>query len=397
MSGSSESVAAFAPGRVNLIGEHTDYNAGLALPFAIARGVSVRGSRLGVPRLEVDALDFGERDAFTLAEVARARVELCAHEGPQPSPGAVPRSGPSVTPANGREALPAAAAAVRGQGWRAFVRGTAAELAAELAASGTELGGARLEISSTLPRGGGLSSSAALTIALCLALCALAGAELPAPLALARLGARVERRWVGAHSGLLDELAVLHGRERHALRIDFASLELAAIPLALGDHRLVVLDSGEAHSHGGGEPGAGGSYNTRRSECAQACELLGVRSLREATREAAGALPAPLAARALHVIGENARVEQTIAALRDGELARVGELLDESHESLRDRFEVSTPAVERTRARLKAAGALGARITGGGFGGYVLGLLPAGARPPEGALVVRPSAGARLL
>ena len=351
-----ERVTAFAPGRVNLIGEHTDYNNGLALPFAISRGISVRAEPLRHPRYEVAALDLGETDAFTLATAERVG------------------------------------------GWRAYVRGTVTALAAELAASGHELSGARIQIVSTLPPGGGLSSSAALTVALCLALVALSDVPAPEPLALARLCSGVEHDWAGARSGLLDQLAVLCGGEAHALRIDFASLEITPVPLALGEHDLVVLDSGETHSHGAATgTGQGGSYNARRAECARACELLGVASLRAATPQMAAALPAPLAARVLHVITENERVEQAVSALHRGDLRRLGELLDESHASLRERYEISTSAVERTALRLRAAGAIGARIIGGGFGGHVLALLPPGAQAPDGAVPVIPGAGAHLL
>ena len=142
---------------------------------------------------------------------------------------------------------------------------------------------------------------------------------------------------------------------------------------------------------------AADGYNRRRAECAEACELLGIESLREATAQRASELPDPLARRALHVITENERVRATEIALHAGDLDRVGALLNESHASLRDCFEVSTPAVERTVARLLSAGARGARLVGGGFGGHVLGLLPPAARLPDGAIEVTPAAGARLL
>ncbi len=158
-----------------------------------------------------------------------------------------------------------------------------------------------------------------------------------------------------------------------------AACEVTPVPLELGGYRLVTLDSGEQHAH------ADSGYNERRAECARACELLGVASLRDAAPDQAEELPIPLDRRVRHVISENARVDEAIAALGDGDFERVGELLDRSHASLRDDYEVSTPAVEAAVERLKAAGALGARIMGGGFGGHVLGLLPPDARPPEGS------------
>ena len=340
-----ERAAAFAPGRVNLIGEHTDYNRGLALPFAITEGVTVRASALGARRVEAVARDLDADDSFVLDSQERA------------------------------------------PGWRAFVRG----VVAELAGAGVELRGARLEIAGTVPRGAGLSSSAALEVALSLALIALAGAELPDRRELARICSRVENEWVGARTGLLDQLASLYGERDAALRIDFDSLRIDPVPLVLHGWRLVTLDSGERHAN------AASGYNARRVECAQACEELGVESLREATMTAVDSLPSPLAERARHVLDENARVEAAVAALEAGDLAGLGLLLDASHASLRDLYEVSTPAVEAAADRLRAAGAAGARVIGGGFGGHVLGLLPPDVAAPDGALEVGPGPGARLL
>ena len=338
---------AFAPGRVNLIGEHTDYNRGLALPFAIAEGVTVRAEALPGERIQVHARDLGERDEFALDDRSAAA------------------------------------------GWRAFVRGTVAELSQ----AGLEPVGARIEIGGDLPRGAGLSSSAALEVSLCLALLALAGHAEGAldRIATARLCARVENRWVGAHTGLLDQLASLCGEAQTALCIDFSTLAIEPVPLRLKGWRLVVLDSGERHAH------AISAYNQRRLECTRACELLGVPSLREASSEAVATLPEPLARRARHVLSENERVLATVAALRTGDLAAVGALMNASHASLREDYAVSTPSLEVAVARLLDAGAAGARMVGGGFGGSVLGLFAPGARPPDGAREVRPSAGAHLL
>jgi galactokinase len=352
----AERVGAFAPGRVNLIGEHTDYNRGLALPFAIAEGVTVRARLHEEPsqspaRIEAYASDLDERDEFALGETATA------------------------------------------EGWRAFVRG----VAAELASSGQPVRGARLEIGGDVPRGAGLSSSAALEVALCLALTALgAGENLAAVagldrMAIARLCARVENEWVGAHTGLLDQIASLYGAPDAALCIDFDIMSIEPVPLALDGWRLAVLDSGDRHAH------ASSGYNERRAECAMACELLGVESLRDADAEAVARLPEPLNLRAEHVLGENERVRATVAALRAGELAAVGPLLDASHESLRDRYQVSTPAVEAGVQRLRRAGAAGARMIGGGFGGSILGLLAPDVPTPPDAHEVRPGPGAHLL
>jgi galactokinase len=279
------------------------------------------------------------------------------------------------------------AAPERGAGWRAFARGAAAELGA----AGIELRPARLTISSDLPRESGLSSSAALTVALCLALCAAAGAPEPDRLELARLCSRVENDWAGSPTGLLDQIASLFGERGHALRIDTRTLEVTAVSLELGGATLATLDSGERRELGGS------GYAERRAECEAAARELGLGSLREAAPADAEQLPEPLASRARHVLSENARVEAMVEALRRHDPSEAGRLLDASHRSLRDDYEVSVPAVERTREEATAAGAIGARIVGGGFGGHVLALFPEGVEPPPAALAVRPGPGARLV
>src|SRR4051794_16233796 len=275
---------AFAPGRVNLIGEHTDYNDGLSLPFAIGAGVTVTATARDGDEVAADA-----------------------------------------------------------EGARDYVRG----VVAELRAAGLPVRGAVLEIRGDVPQGAGLSSSAALEVAVALALLALSGAEDADRLQLARICSRAENEWVGAQTGLLDQTASLCGREGHALRIDFRTMDVEPVPLELGDWRLVTVDSGEAHSN------ATGGYNQRRRECAEAARMLGLESLRDASIEAARDLPPPLTDRVRHVVHENARVEETVAALRAGDLAHVGALLDRSHDSLRTDYAASTPAVERTVAALK--------------------------------------------
>ena len=341
--------AAFAPGRVNLIGEHTDYNGGLCLPFAIELGVTVTATPLPGHHMDVRALDLDERDSFDAGDPGRA---------------------------------PAAPA-----GWRAFARGATAELArARIRAPAC-----RLEISSSVPPGAGLSSSAALSVALCLALLAAAGRREPDRTELARICSRIENDWVGAHTGLLDQLASLHGREGHALRIDMAAQDIRALPLELRRHRLAVLPSGAAREH------ARSGYNERREECRRACELMGVGTMREAESVDWEALPEPWRRRVRHVVSENRRVDAMVAALEGGDLDEAGRLLDASHRSLRDDYEVSAPEVERARERCHAAGAIGARVMGGGFGGSVLALFPPGRTPPAGALAVEPSGAARIL
>jgi galactokinase len=186
-------------------------------------------------------------------------------------------------------------------------------------------------------------------------------------------------------------MASIFGVAGCALLIDFADARVETVALELGAWRLAVLDSGESHSN------ASSGYNARREECASACEMLGVASLSLATAEQADRLPDRLRLRASHVIGENERVRAAVAALTRGDLQRVGALISASHESLRDRFEVSTPAVEAAVDAMLAAGAAGARVMGGGFGGSVLGLFPPAASPPAAAREVRPGPGAHVL
>jgi galactokinase len=338
-------VRAFGPGRVNLIGEHTDYNDGLCLPFAIAAGVTVEVEPASDDVVEAVAADLGETDAFGVAD---------------------------ATPADG---------------WSAFVRG----VVAELRAAGVPVRGGRLTIRGDVPRGSGLSSSAALEVALALALLAHSGHDEPDRRDLARLCSRVENEWVGAQTGLLDQLASLFGREGFAVRLDMRSLAIEPVAMALDGWRLVTVDSGVAHAH------AGSGYNERRQECRDACEALGVESLRDASPDRVDELPAPLDRRVRHVLDENARVDEAVAALRAGDLDALGRLLDASHASLRDQYEVSVAEVDALVERLRGGGAAGARMVGGGFGGAVLALLPPGAPRPEGAVEVVPSPPARLL
>jgi galactokinase len=237
-----------------------------------------------------------------------------------------------------------------------------------------------------VPRGAGLSSSAALSTGLALALLALGPGD-PAVdrRELARLCSRVENDWVGAQTGLLDQLAALFGRAGHVLRLDCRDLSIEEVALDLKGWTLAVAPSGHEHVH------AASGYNQRRAECREAAELLGVASLRDAPSDAPDRLPEPLNRRVRHVLTENARVDAAVSALREGDLDRLGELIDASHASLRDDYEVSVDAVERTVNRLKAAGAAGARIMGGGFGGSVLALFAPDAQPPEDATKVEPA------
>jgi galactokinase len=318
---------AYGPGRVNLIGEHTDYNDGLCLPFAIERGVTVTAG----------LQDGGEIAAPDLEDDDR------------------------------------------------FLRGAVAELGR----AGVELPGCRLAVASDLPHGAGLGSSAAFCVALTLSLYGVAGVDPPRPVRLARLCSRIETEWAGQETGLLDQLASLLGEEGRAVRLDMRTLEARSIELDLRGHVLATLDSGASRSL------ARSGYNERREECRRAIELLGLESLRDA--DDGSGLPAPLDRRVRHVVSENERVDTAAEALAAGDLAALGELLSASHASLRDDYEVSVSEVERAVEACIDAGALGARIMGGGFGGSVLALFPPDASLPDGAIAVQPGPGARYL
>ena len=280
-----------APGRVNLIGEHTDYSGGLVLPIAIDLGIDVR-------------VRPGDRIALTSAGDT---VVLAPDGGGEPA------------------------------GWGRYV----AAVARELAGLGREPVGIEGVVEAELPQGAGLGSSGALQVGLALALCDVAGFELE-PLELALACQRAEQRAVGVPSGILDQAASLLGREGSALLLDCGSFEhrWIDVPERLA---ILVVDSGERHSH------EGSRYGDRRRE-----------------------LEAGDPRRVRHVQTENERVRAAAAALQQQDLPALGELFAASHASLRDDYEVSTPTLDGVVAAALAAGAFGARMTGGGFGGSVV-------------------------
>ena len=309
-------VSASAPGRVNLIGEHTDYNEGFVLPLATRERAFVRLEPRGDNLVRAASRELGGPVEYRVGEE-------------EPS-----------------------------GGWIDYV-----------AAMTWALGlrdGFNVAIESDVPPGAGLGSSAALEIALGRALRDAFGLLLGDE-ALVHVGRRAETGFVGAQTGPMDQLASAFGSTGAALLIDCRSLDRRAIPFRA---EVVVLDSGVRHAN------AASAYNERRAECEQAAKRLGVHALRDAA--SADGLPEPLARRARHVIEENARVLEAAAALERGDDARLGALLDASHASQRDLFEVSVPEVDDLVALAKREGALGARLTGGGFGGAVVALAPAG-------------------
>ncbi|HTI33468.1 MAG TPA: galactokinase family protein [Miltoncostaea sp.] len=314
-------VVAHAPGRATVLGDHTDHQRGLVLPFALARGVTVTAVRTGARTVEVLALDVAAEDRFPLDEL------------------------PSAPPGD----------------WRAYVRGVLAEMERHAG----PLPGMRLTVTGDLPIGAGLSSSAALSSAVALAALAVAGAEEMERFLLAAVLRRVEWEWAGVRTGLMDQLAVLVSREGHALLADMATL----------DTRDVAMDGAR---FGGRDTGrrsvADGRYRERLDECAEAARRLGLPDLHAAVPADADRLPEPLAGRVRHVVSESARVRAGAVALEEGDLLGLGALMDESHRSLRDDFAVSTPAADAAWEAAHRAGALGARIMGAGFGGTVIAL-----------------------
>lgn len=327
-------VRAFAPGRVNLIGDHTDYTGGLALPMAVHLGTTVELER-GGPVVHLVSAD-------------------------EPEPAVVPVGGGD--PAD----LP--------PGWARYVAGVVAEVRPAEGGRGT--------VSTTLPLGAGMSSSAALEVAVALAL----GFQ-GTPLELALACQRAEQRAWGVQTGVMDQLASAAGRTGRGLLMDFTSLTVTPIPVP-ADVEVVVADTGERRSV------AASAYDERRRQCEAAAAVIG--PLRSASPEAVATIDDPLLRRrARHVVGENGRVRAFARCLDSGDLAGAGRLMTQSHASLRDDFEVSTAALDGMVDRfLEIDGVLGARLTGAGFGGCVVALVRAGTETP--GIRLRPADGAHV-
>ena len=354
-----------APGRVNLIGEHTDYNRGWVLPFALDRGVVVAARRRGDGVLDIRSIQAGDRATLPLAGLG---------------PGGV-------------------------TGWAAYPAG----VAWAMREAGHPVGGASLVIDSDLPQGAGLSSSAALECAAAIALADLYGLRAPRT-ELARLARRAENVMVGVPSGIMDQSASLLCEAGHALLLDCRTGGTTPVPFdpAAAGLGLLVMDTGARHAL------TDGRYALRRAECERAARALGVPSLRDVTGpgRAAEISDPVLARRARHVIADNCRVRAAADLLGADDTAALGPLPHASHASLRDDFEVSWPQADVAAEAAERAGALGARMVGGGFGGSVIALVPgddAAVRaavtagyagrgwPPPRFLAAPPSGGARRL
>ncbi len=371
VSGATKPRVAIAPGRVNLIGEHTDYNDGFVLPMAIEASVRVAFAPRPDRMLRVDAVSYGETREVLLGALAPRSVE----------------------------------------GWMAYVAGTA--WAMETA--GHQLVGIDAVIDSNVPVGAGLSSSAALEMATARALSEASGIAWD-PFVMARLGQKAENDFVGVGCGIMDQFASAASREGCALLLDCRSLETEAVPIP-SNAVVVVMDTGARRSL------AGSAYNDRRASCEAAVRALlplapGIRALRDVDDEllARGrdSMDATSFRRASHVVVENRRPVEMAKALRAEDAARAGRLMNDSHASLRDLYEVSCTELDLiTDLAREHAACWGARMTGAGFGGCAVALVEASRTQafitevhaayrsridlPSAFFACRPSAGARLL
>ncbi len=327
-----------APGRVNLIGEHTDYNEGFVLPVAIDRTVIAAFAARSDRQVRVYSLEFDQEDSFPLGDIER----------------------------------------LKGDVWSNYVRG----VAAVLQEAGYRLAGLDMAIQGDVPIGAGLASSAALEVAVLGAF--QRAAELAiAPRDLALLAQRAENEFVGVSCGIMDQMAAVMGRRDHALLIDCRSLETEAVPLDLAAHglKIVVAHTGIRRAL------SDSAYNQRRQECSRAAQVLArvigdrpVGTLRDITPQQLvvheGSLAEPLSRRARHVVSENERVLKSVEALGRGDLLTFGELLYASHQSLARDYEVSSPELDlMVELARRQEGVVGARMTGAGFGGCTVNLV----------------------
>ncbi len=321
-----------APGRVNLIGEHTDYNDGFVLPCAIDYHTVISGASRDDTRIRVVAVDFaGEQDEFKLDEPILPRADHL---------------------------------------WANYVRG----VVKHLLEAGHSFAGADLAISGNVPQGAGLSSSASLEVATGQFFKSLNGLNIT-PTELAQIGQRAENRFVGCNCGIMDQLISAQGQAGHALLIDCRSLTTQAIAMP-PDIAVVIINSNVQRGLVGSE------YNTRRQQCEEAARFFAVKALRDVdlpTFEARHpGLDPVVARRARHIITDSQRAIDLSAALKTGDLARIGQLMADSHASMRDDFEITVPPVDALVRIVKEVlgDAGGVRMTGGGFGGCVVALMP---------------------
>ena len=324
--GNNPAVETFAPGRVNLLGEHTDYNGGFVLPMPLSLGVALAMDLNGSPgQLEATSTSFNGVASMTLSGSATGH-------------------------------------------WTDYVLGSLQQIA-ELR---TNEFGIRVAVASDLPVGAGLSSSAALEVASLRAVNQLLDLDL-SPIQIAQLAQAAENHFVGMPCGIMDQFSVSVGTPHSAVFLDTSSLSSRVVGLPT-DHRFVVIHSGVGHKL------TEGGYETRVKECRSACEELGVQTLSElmpSDLERIAQLPDPLDRRAKHVLTENARVLASVKALEGQDLVGFANAMNKSHESQRDDYCVSVPEVDALVEGALQAGALGARLTGGGFGGSIVAFVEA--------------------
>jgi galactokinase len=325
------SLITYAPGRAELLGNHTDYNEGYVLALAVDRGTTITGRARSDRNIHIHSKELGKTETLALDNLAAERV----------SP------------------------------WSRYTLGVVDQFRRnDLPVEGFEA-----EISSNLPLGAGLSSSASLENATVLFLAKLFGAKLE-PMQMARISQKAEHDFVGVRCGLLDQIASLMSKAHHATFIDCRTTEVDHVPLD-GKVSVILANSNVKHALVGGE------YNERRSDCEAAAHALGVTFLRDATTEMLKSRKSEMAdriyRRALHITGENERVLEGSTALRKGDIARFGELMFASHESSMMNFENSCPELDRlVEAARKTPGVYGARLSGGGFGGATINLVQKG-------------------
>ncbi|MBP3976452.1 galactokinase [Microbacterium sp. BLY] len=335
-----------APGRVNLIGEHTDYNDGFVLPFAIPQRTVAAVGRRADRRIRV---------ASTFADEP-VEVELDDLDRVFPTPA-------GTTPAVAE--------------WAAYPLGVAWALRAAAAGAAT---GLDIAIASDVPVGAGLSSSAAIEGATATALDDLWGTGLDA-VSLARIGRTAENEAVGAPTGIMDQMASMLGESDAAIFLDCRSLATEVVPLGMADAGLAVLvmDTRVTHAH------STGGYRERRAACERGAALLGVPALRDVAvadlTRAERLMDDVTFRRVRHIVTENQRVQDTVATLRARGPRAIGDLLVASHASMRDDFEISTPELDAAVETALTSGAVGARMTGGGFGGAAIALVDRDAVP----------------
>ncbi len=320
-----------APGRVNLIGEHTDYNDGFVLPMAINRAVWLAFSPRDDSMIEVHSLDFDETVQFTLEAFENT-----------------------------------------GSAWAEYVKG----IAWVMKAGGYALTGWHGVLAGDVPIGAGLSSSAAIELATARALAEVSGIPWE-PAVMARLAQRAENEWVGVNCGIMDQMISAAGEAGHALLIDCRSLQTESVPLP-PETAIVVLDTVTRRGL------VDSAYNERRSQCEEAARFFGVEALRDVSLDEFNAraheLDDVIRRRARHVISENARTVQAAEVMQQGDAAALGQMMNASHDSLRDDFEVSSEALNiMVECARQETSCYGARMTGAGFGGCAVALVREGA------------------